>query len=238
MSVKRKGPKATAVRVATYALLITVAIIVLFPFVVAVSTSMKRNTDIFTYPPSLVPRTETTVTDPELGFDSATVYELPGRDGEYALVEDDVPIAEFRRLDDPEVIIARPPTDGVETDRTTVVDGDEETIYLLDVDGEEVEVVPCPAHRRRPVRAARRRGRVGGRAGQPCDPRAGLRAALRELLRGDHREEPGPVVDQHRAWSRSPWSSARSSRRSSAATRSPASTSRAATSCSCSTSAR
>ncbi len=140
MSVKRKGPKATAVRVATYALLITVAIIVLFPFVVAVSTSMKRNTDIFTYPPSLIPRTETTVTDPELGFDSATVYELPGRDGEYALVEDDVPIAEFRRLDDPEVIIARPPTDGLETDRTTVVDGDEETVYLLDVDGEEVEV--------------------------------------------------------------------------------------------------
>ena len=44
MSVKRKGPRATATRVATYALLITVAIIVLFPFVVAVSTSMKRNT--------------------------------------------------------------------------------------------------------------------------------------------------------------------------------------------------
>ena len=141
MSVKRKGPRATAVRIATYALLITVAIIVLFPFVVAVSTSLKRNTDIFTYPPSLIPRTETTVTDPELGIENATVYELPDRDGQFALVEDDVPIAEFRRLDDPEVIIGRPPADGVETDRTTVVDGDEETIYLLDVDGEEVEVV-------------------------------------------------------------------------------------------------
>jgi multiple sugar transport system permease protein len=140
MSVKRKGPRATAVRIGTYALLITVAIIVLFPFVVAVSTSLKRNTDIFTYPPSLVPRTETTVTDPELGIENATVYVLPDRDGQFALVEDDVPIAEFRRLDDPEVIIARPPADGVETDRTTVVDGDEETIYLLDVDGEEVEV--------------------------------------------------------------------------------------------------
>ena len=140
MSVKRKGPRATAVKVATYALLITVAIIVLFPFVVAVSTSMKRNTDIFTYPPSLIPRTETTVTDPELGIENATVYELPGRDGEFALVEDDIPIAEFRRIDDPEMIIARPPAEGVETDRTTVVDGEEETVFLLDVDGEEVEV--------------------------------------------------------------------------------------------------
>ncbi len=140
MSVKRKGPRATATRVATYALLVTVAIIVLFPFVVAVSTSLKRNTDIFTYPPSLVPRTETTVTDPERGLDNATVYVLPGEDGKFALVEADVPIAEFRRLDDPAVIIARPPTDGVETDRATVVDGDEETVYLLDVEGEEVEV--------------------------------------------------------------------------------------------------
>jgi multiple sugar transport system permease protein len=107
---------------------------------VAVSTSLKRNTDIFTYPPSLIPRTERTVTDPERGLDNATIYVLPGRDGEFALAEDDVPIAEFRRIDDPEVVIARPPADGTETDRTTTIDGDEETIYLLDVDGEQVDV--------------------------------------------------------------------------------------------------
>ncbi|HUV19494.1 MAG TPA: carbohydrate ABC transporter permease [Ilumatobacteraceae bacterium] len=140
MSVRRKGPRATAVKVATYVLLGTVAIIVLFPFVVAVSTSLKRNTDIFTYPPSLVPRTERTITDPERDLESATVYVLPGRDGEYALADNDIPIAEFRRIDDPTVVIARPPGDGTETDRTTLVDGDEETIYLLDVDGEQVEV--------------------------------------------------------------------------------------------------
>ncbi len=141
MSVKRKGPRATAVRVATYALLGTVAIIVLFPFVVAVSTSTKRNTDIFTYPPSLVPRTETTVTDPERGLENATVYELPDRDGQFALVESDVPIAEFRLIDDPEVVFGLPPDEGVETDRTVVVDGDEETVYLVTFEGEEVEAV-------------------------------------------------------------------------------------------------
>ena len=140
MSVKRKGPRATAVRVATYALLVTVAIIVLFPFVVAVSTSLKRNTDIFTYPPSLIPRTEATVTDPERGLENATVFELPDRDGRFALVESDVPLAEFRRIDDPDVVIALPPAQGVETDRTTIVDGDEETIFLVEVDGEQVEV--------------------------------------------------------------------------------------------------
>ena len=33
----------------------------IFPFVVAVSTSLKRNTDIFTYPPSLVPKKDATI---------------------------------------------------------------------------------------------------------------------------------------------------------------------------------
>jgi multiple sugar transport system permease protein len=141
MSVKRKGPRATAVRIATYVLLGTVAVIVLFPFVVAVSTSLKRNTDIFTYPPSLVPRTETTVTDPERGLENATVYELPEREGQFALVESDVPIAEFRLIDDPEVVFGLPPDEGIETDRTVVVDGDEETVYLVQFDGEEVEAI-------------------------------------------------------------------------------------------------
>jgi ABC-type glycerol-3-phosphate transport system permease component len=141
VSVKRKGPRATAVRVATYGLLVVVAIIVLFPFVVAVSTSLKRNSDIFTYPPSLVPRTERTVTDPERGLENARVYELPDRDGEWALVDSDVPIAEFRPVADPETIIARAPSEAVETDRTVVVDGDEKAVFLVEVDGEEVEVV-------------------------------------------------------------------------------------------------
>jgi ABC-type glycerol-3-phosphate transport system permease component len=61
MSVKRKGPKATVVRVATYGLLVLVAIVVLFPFVVAVATSFKDNKDIFSYPPSLVPERASTV---------------------------------------------------------------------------------------------------------------------------------------------------------------------------------
>ena len=56
------------------------------------------------------------------------------RDVKFALAEDDVPIAEFARIDDPTVIIARPPDEGVETDRTTVVDGEDETAPGLDVD--------------------------------------------------------------------------------------------------------
>lgn len=140
MSVRRKGPKATAIRVLTYAVLLAVGVIVMFPFVVAVSTSLKRNSDIFTYPPSLVPRTERTVTDADRGFENATVYNLAGRDGAYALVDDDVPIGEFRRVDGTGDVIAVAPDLATETDATVVVDGDDETVYLLAIDGEEVEV--------------------------------------------------------------------------------------------------
>ena len=35
MSVRRKGPRATAVRIATYVMLVAVGVVVIFPFVVA-----------------------------------------------------------------------------------------------------------------------------------------------------------------------------------------------------------
>lgn len=127
-------------RVGTYGLLVLVAVIVIFPFVVAVSTSLKRNSDIFTYPPSLLPRTEVTITDADRGLDGATVYTLPDRDGGFALIENDVPIAEFRPLDDPETVLPLAPDAGTETGDIVVIDGDEEDVYLVDVDGQQIEV--------------------------------------------------------------------------------------------------
>lgn len=138
MSVRRKGPRSAAVRVGIYGLLVLVAVIVIFPFVIAVSTSLKRNSDIFTYPPSLVPRTERTITDPELELDGATVFTFADRDGGFALVDDDIPLGEFYALDDPTTLITLSPDAATETDDTVVIDGDEEDVYLIDVDGVQV----------------------------------------------------------------------------------------------------
>jgi multiple sugar transport system permease protein len=139
VSVKRKGPKATFVRVCTYALLIGVGIVVMFPFIVAMSTSMKRNTDIFTYPPSLIPRTETTVTDPERGFDAAPVYNFPTRDGSWVLVDDDISLGEFAPLDDPTNVVTLAPDQAEKTGDVVMIDGEEEDVFLVEVDGEQVE---------------------------------------------------------------------------------------------------
>ncbi len=142
MSVRRRGPKATVTRVVTYGVLSAVAVVVIFPFVVAVSTSLKRNTDIFTYPPSLIPRKDVTVSAASLGLegDALPVFTLADAPGDFALVENDVPIGEYRPVDDPARLIAVSPELAVETDRITVVDGDEETIYQLDVDGQTRDV--------------------------------------------------------------------------------------------------
>jgi ABC-type glycerol-3-phosphate transport system permease component len=145
VSVRRKGPKATAIRVLTYVVLVAVAVIVIFPFTVAVSTSFKRNTDIFTYPPSLIPKKDVTVPATQLGLegDPIPVFTFPDRSdrpGEWALVDSDASLAEFRPLDDLERIIILDVKAGEKTGATITIEGEEEDVFLItDVDGTEIE---------------------------------------------------------------------------------------------------
>jgi len=141
MSVRRKGPKATAVRVLTYGGLVIVAVIVIFPFVVALTTSLKNNDDIFRYPPTLVPREVSTIAAEDIGADGEAVplYSLEGRSGRYALVDADVSLAEFRPLDDLARVITLEPSAGVKNGETVVIDGEEEDVYVLALGDETVE---------------------------------------------------------------------------------------------------
>ena len=107
MSVRRKGPRASAVRTLTYVLLIAVAGVVVFPFLVALSTSTKNSQDIFNYPPTLIPRENQTVASAELGLDGddLPIYSFDDNDDTYALVDNNVSVAEFRPLDDLDRVI-------------------------------------------------------------------------------------------------------------------------------------
>jgi multiple sugar transport system permease protein len=141
VSVRRKGPKATAIRVLTYSFLVLVALIVVFPFVVALTTSVKNNDDIFSYPPTLVPREASTVAAEQVGAegDPLPLYTLPEASGTFALVDPDVSLAEFRPLDDLERVITLEPAAGEKNGETVQIDGEEEDVYLIDVDGEPIE---------------------------------------------------------------------------------------------------
>lgn len=144
MSVRRRGPKTTAIRIATYVLLVVVAVVVVFPFAVAVSTSFKRNTDIFTYPPSLIPKKDSTIPAADVGLDGdpIPVFTFPERDdrpGRWALVDADASLAEFRPLDDLERMIVLDVKAGEKTGATVTIDGEEEDVFLIDDGGTQIE---------------------------------------------------------------------------------------------------
>lgn len=139
MSVRRKGPRATLVRVLTYAILVAVAVVVVFPFVVALSTSFKDSQDIFSYPPTLVPQKAKVAPAADYGSDGDPVplYDFGGTT--YALVDTDAPIAEYTPLDDPDVLIRQEVGLAADTGRTITVDGDDEKIFTVETDSGPVE---------------------------------------------------------------------------------------------------
>lgn len=139
MSVRRKGPRATLVKVATYTMLVAVGAIVVFPFVVALATSTKNSQDIFAYPPTLIPSEPASAAAADFGLDGDPVplYDFDGTS--YALAENNVPIAEFRSLDDPDLVVRRAVGMVEETEEIVTVDGDDEPVYLVEVDGATVE---------------------------------------------------------------------------------------------------
>jgi ABC-type glycerol-3-phosphate transport system permease component len=145
MSVRRKGPRATIVRIFTYLCLVSVAVIVVFPFVVAFATSTKNSQDIFNYPPTLIPQEPQTVDPAEVAFpdidadEPLPLYAFPDSDTRFALVDNDVSVAEFRPLDDVDRIIRLDVTSGEKTGEVVIIDGEEEDVFVIEVDGITIE---------------------------------------------------------------------------------------------------
>mgnify|MGYP001560317280 CR=1 FL=1 len=145
MSVRRKGPRATIVRIFTYLCLVSVAVIVVFPFVVAFATSTKNSQDIFNYPPTLIPKEPQTIDPAEVELpdidanEPLPLYAFPDSDTRFALVDNDVSVAEFRPLDDVDRIIRLDVTSGEKTGEVVIIDGKEEDVFVIEVDGVTIE---------------------------------------------------------------------------------------------------
>lgn len=147
MSVRRKGPRATIVRVFTYLSLVSVAVVVIFPFVVAFATSTKNNQDIFNYPPTLIPQEPQTVDatelllpdDVDVSDESLPLFTFPDSSTRFALVDNDISVAEFRPLDDLDRIIRLDVSSGDKTGDVVTIDGDEEDVFVIEVDGTTIE---------------------------------------------------------------------------------------------------
>ncbi len=132
---------------AIYAVLTLFAVIMLFPFVYMLATSLKIPSDTFRYPPRLLPR------DPVLvnvsGFEQPlrlyyVTYE--GERREFALAASNIPIGVFAPPDNPAATVERKlaevqPTGGVDNQQVIVVNGVEQKLYDVVVDGKIVPMI-------------------------------------------------------------------------------------------------
>jgi multiple sugar transport system permease protein len=137
---KTKRQKRIVRSTALYLLLGTVAIIMVFPFVYVVSGALKTRTDIFRYPPSLIPRTAVTETfdgDPE------PVYRV---DGQRATLVGEQRVGVYAPPDDLGATIEVPEADtqrvgGFVDQETIEIGGEEYGLFEVEVAGEVREYV-------------------------------------------------------------------------------------------------
>lgn len=128
----RRGPKAKVFKALTYLLLTGVAVVILFPFVVAVMSSIKRAEDVQRFPPSLVPKAPESRT-----VDGVTqaLFGLPGRSGTYAQIENGVDLAVYVNPDVPAQSITLKADDGAATGTTVSIGGVDKELYAITVAG-------------------------------------------------------------------------------------------------------
>ena len=120
-----------------YLLLVTVGVVMLFPFVFVLGSSVKSRTDIFNYPPRVLPREQQTVT---VGGDDVPAYQIDGV--ERGLV-DEVAVGNYAPPGDPTNIVQVARDETTPTGETALLDGEEFEVFAVPVDGrveERVEV--------------------------------------------------------------------------------------------------
>ena len=146
--MKSHKTKETLKNIVVYFILTVFALIMLFPFIFMLTTSFKEPKDTFNYPPRLLPR-EGLTTELEGQEEPVPLYYIAdeaGNEKVYALVESNIRINIYANLANPEETFERQQTEvspkgGFVDQEKVEFDGEEKPVYLLEVDGEEIEVV-------------------------------------------------------------------------------------------------
>jgi multiple sugar transport system permease protein len=154
-----RGWRAQLARVFVYASLTVAGLVVLIPFLFALSGSMKTAEDVFTYPPRVLPYVPATVTVDGQELPVFTVPLPGGGTADLARTENGTSLREFRRVDDPDFVLVAPRDQLEPTGTVVVVDGEDKEVYLATVGGQQVEVYD-------------NRSRIGGTYVDPNNPSA------------------------------------------------------------------
>jgi ABC-type glycerol-3-phosphate transport system permease component len=124
-----------------YILLSVVAFFILFPFLFMFFTSFKDSKDVFNYPPRLLPYTAESIV-----YEGEEVPLYLIEDKQYALVNDRIEIGIYSDPNNPDVTVERPqrevrPTGGFMDPQTVVIDGEEQDLFDVEVDGQIVPMI-------------------------------------------------------------------------------------------------
>ena len=134
-----RSSRKTSTAIGTYAVLIIVAIVIIFPFIITLTTSVKDSKDVFNYPPRVLPHMA--VTRSIAGIDKpVALYRVTvnGKTRELAKVEDGISASIFRDPKNPSAsVLAVKDTDG--TGKTVTIDGQERPLYNVVVGGRTVQ---------------------------------------------------------------------------------------------------
>jgi multiple sugar transport system permease protein len=132
---------------AVYTVLIFFALIMLFTFMYMLSTSFKTPEDTFRYPPRMLPRAPETVEVP--GYEQPLpLYHVihNGVEREFALLESNIRVGMYAPPENLSASVERQlsevsPSGGAMSQQTALVDGKEEKLFDVEVDGQTVPMV-------------------------------------------------------------------------------------------------
>lgn len=135
------------VNLSVYVILTVFAFIMIFPFVFMFTTSLKEPKNTFRYPPKLLPYAA--VTTPVEGYDEPLplyYVDYEGQRRQFALVQDNIKIGVYADPNNPGVTYERPlsevrPTGGFMNQETVTIDGQEQELFDIEVDGQVVPMI-------------------------------------------------------------------------------------------------
>jgi multiple sugar transport system permease protein len=154
---RRRRRRTFVGRAGIYLILGGVALLMIFPFVYMFFTSLKDSSDVFTYPPRILPYEAATQ---EVAGERLPLFEIESEDGEnrsMVLVEEGIEAGLFAPEGDLENTVAIPLAFATDTGRSTTVEGEEAPIYTVSGAGESLDLVLV-------------RGTAVGRFVDPSDP--------------------------------------------------------------------
>ncbi|MGB0386269.1 MAG: carbohydrate ABC transporter permease [Ardenticatenaceae bacterium] len=130
---------------AVYILLSVVAFFMLFPFLFMFMTSFKEAKDVFNYPPRLLPYAKEVI---EVDGESLPLYsiEVDGVPREFVLMESGIKVGVYAEPSNLEVEVERStkevrPTGGFMNTQKVTIDGEEQTLYDIELDGEVIPMI-------------------------------------------------------------------------------------------------